>query len=624
MKRIIFFKFCLSACLAILAVNQKTFAISSCESNFVKYVSGDMQADITKNPMINMWDERFDPDAVIRQLSKNSKTNVEDYLGELSKLVFKNKVYNDNLAFLVSRLHKAKKIDHKFIKEYFTRNDFEFASFTLSANKVDIRSHLNLDPRKVSIVGKIIKEQHISKQFRAEYKSALLQSSLTIDNLQYMESIGMKLYSDKNKLTQFKKYMEFLDNTKPQKLKKGMKHINDIYDFKFKASKIAYNPIRKPHKQFLTQNARLNKFIDRRANELERIFKLHQKNGIIGEIDAAAEKEANGLLVRVQEKLRFKKKIDDLELSPALKKRARSQAVHEAAIYRKLLNGCNSGSSQRLEVASKKFSRFKFGLALGVTPTLYVYKNQDKMDTDPYFWEKLGHEMAMGLFFTFVGNKIITNTGSGFWRKYLEGYIKFGALSYAEALSYDELFGNKSFIRHFQKIYKKDVPESELRIQFEKLKSSPTFEADIKKLADYLEMMSKKNNTKNFLDKYLDLSAYSSADSKLKITREDLESEEAREMMMELLAERIYLQNMGDWPFFQTGSKGNDRFLFYRTKDVIWDVKGLMVNLAIFEIMCREPFGKVGSWVAVLSIIIGDKIYTGDLTYGYRREAINQ
>ena len=417
MKRISFFKFCLSACLAILAVNQKSFAISSCESNFVKYISGDMRADVSKNPMVNMWDERFDPEAVIMQLNKNSNAEVREYLRELSKLVYKNQIFNDNLAFLVSRLHKAKKIDHKFIKTYFTRHDFEFATFTLSSNRVDIKSQLDLDPRKVSIVAKLIKEQHLSKYFSKEYKSLLLQSNLSIDNLQYMDSIGMKLHGNKKHLVQFQKYIEFLDNTKAQKMKKAMKHINDIYDFNFKPSHISYNPLRKPHKQFLTQNARLNKFIDRRANELERTFKLHQKNGIVGEIDAAAEKEANGILVRVQEKLRFKKKIDDIELSPALKQRARAQAIHEAAIYRKLLNGCNSGSSQRLAGARKKFSRFKFALALGLTPTLYIYKNQDKMDTDPYFWEKLGHEMAMGLFFTFVGNKIITNTGSGFWRK---------------------------------------------------------------------------------------------------------------------------------------------------------------------------------------------------------------
>ena len=120
------------------------------------------------------------------------------------------------------------------------------------------------------------------------------------------------------------------------------------------------------------------------------------------------------------------------------------------------------------KVLQKKFTRFKFALAFGMTPIMYVYKNKDKMGKDPYFWEKLGHEMVMGIVFTYVGSKIITNTGSTFWKKYFEGYLKFGVLSLGEAWTYDELFGQKSMVRHFQKFYKKGITESELEEEFEK------------------------------------------------------------------------------------------------------------------------------------------------------------
>ena len=157
-----------------------------------------------------------------------------------------------------------------------------------------------------------------------------------------------------------------------------------------------------------------------------------------------------------------------------------------------------------------------------------------------------------------------------------------------------------------------------------KLKNSPTFKKDVEALLSFLEEKSKTNNTKNFLDKYFNLSTYASVKDKDKITQQDLETEEARELLMELLAERIYLQSMGDWPLFQTGSKGMDRFSFYRVRDVVWDLKTLMVNLAMFELMCREPFGKIGSWGAILALVIGDKYITNDLTYQKRRDAINQ
>ena len=119
------------------------------------------------------------------------------------------------------------------------------------------------------------------------------------------------------------------------------------------------------------------------------------------------------------------------------------------------------------------------------------------------------------------------------------------------------------------------------------------------------------------------IGAYSSLDDD-RITQEDLETEEGREMMMELLAERMYLQNMGNWPVFQTGNTGLDRWSFYRMRNIVWDMKGLALNIAIFQIMCREPLGKVGSWGLILGLVLGDQFFSGDLTYGMRRDAINQ
>ena len=146
----------------------------------------------------------------------------------------------------------------------------------------------------------------------------------------------------------------------------------------------------------------------------------------------------------------------------------------------------------------------------------------------------------------------------------------------------------------------------------------------MKELFAYLEEKSKQNNTMNFLNKYINLNTYASGDDPTKITQEDLETAEGEEMMMELLAERMYLQNMGEWPIFQTGNKGADRWAFYRARNVVWDLKGIALNLAIFQIMCREPLGKVGSWGLILGLVLGDQFYSGDLTYGARREAINQ
>jgi hypothetical protein len=489
---------------------------------------------------------------------------------------------------------------------------------------MELSAQVNITPEKLSVVKSFVKSQKdLSDFYKSEYIKALLQSNRSHEDIAFAIDHGMKLRGNAKDLEQFKKYLEFLDNAKEHHINKGLQDIEKIYQYSYK-SKLPYNPYLPIYKRFLAQSMKVEKYQAKRIREIERGLKLQHKNGLIDEIDEAVQREANGIKVHVAEKLRFRKKIDEMEIPSAMKQRAAMQAKHEANIYRRMLNGCNSGNSQRIESAAKKFSRFKFALALGVSPAFYIVKNKDKMESDQFFWEKLGHEVAMGVLFTWVGNKIFTNTKSTFWGKYWEGQWKFGPLSYLEAYSYEELFGTNSYMTHIQALYKDNSVKTKVEEEYEKLINSPTFDKDVKEMISYLEEQSKKRNTINFLDKYFNLTTYSSVDDDFRITQEDLESEEAREMMMELIAERIYLENMGQWAFFQTGRKDTDRTLFYRARSLVWDIKGLALNLAIFEMMCREPFGKIGSWGAILALVFGDQYLTNDLTYGYRREMINQ
>ena len=583
-----------------------------------------MPASLSENPQINLWDERFNPDEIIKSFKSYDNKEVINYIEELTKLVHKDKTFNNNLSQLVTKLYLDKRINYKFIKKNFLKKEYRTASFYFSKTRRELTSQIELDPNKVNFIKKFVRSQkNISDFYKSEYTKTLIQSNRSIDDIQLAIKSGMTLRPNAKDLEQFKRYIEYLDNSKPHQISSAMRKIEYIYNYTYRP-KLPYNPMRPMHERFLNQNLKIKKFVTKRTREIERGLKLQQKTGLIDEIDEAAQREANGIKVHVKEKLRFSKKIDDMELPHSLRARASQQAKFESNIFRRMLNGCNSGNSQRIAGAAKKFSRFKFSLALGATPFFYIQKNYDKMDTDPFFWEKLGHELFMGVVFTWVGNKIFTNNATTFWKKYFEGHLKFSPLSYAEAWSYEELFGERSSIRYFQKLYKGDVSDSKLEKIFNELKASPTFEKDVEELLSYLEEKSKKRNTMNMLDKHFNLSTYSSIDDDTKITQEDLESEEAREMLMELIAERIYIQNMGKSALFQTGGKDTDRFAFYKARSILWDIKGLAVNLAIFEMMCREPFGKVGSWAAILALVIGDQYITGDLTYQWRRDAINQ
>mgnify|MGYP000341930561 CR=1 FL=1 len=608
----------------LIFCSMNIWAIHECEVNFVRYLKGELPKDLNKNPMVNLWDERFNANLFLpqfRQLELEGRINL---LEDLTKLIHKDKIYAQNVASLASRLRVENLVRKGDVTKLFLKRKYNHMSFYYSQSRHELTAQLFFDPEKLNFLNKTMANLDLSDFYRKEYRTALLQSNRNVDEIELAFESGMSFRQDMRSLEQFKAYLEFLDNAKPRTVKKGLQRIENIYDFNYRHGLSPIDTYKSPDKHFLSQQSRLKDFEKRRVSELQRTYKLHQDNGVNAEIDKLAEKEANGFFVRIAEKLRLKRKINESELPEALRKRAVSQARHEKKIYQKLLNGCNSGSSQRLAGAKKKFSRFKFFLALGVAPVLYVKNNQERMKTDPYFWEKIGHEMLMSILFTYVGNKLFTNTSTTFLKKYIEGYIKFGVLSYIEAVSYDELFGDKSLIRYFQQLYKGELPPSKIEAEFEKLKNDPEFEKKVKELLAYLDEQSKKQNTKNTLDKYFNLSAYSSLDDDVRITREDLESEEAREMMMELIAERLYLENMGDWALFQTGNRGNDRFAFFRARNIIWDLKGLAINLAIFDIMCREPFGKIGSWAAILSIIMGDQLLLGDVTYRYRSEAINQ
>ncbi|MBI99820.1 MAG: hypothetical protein CME67_01205 [Halobacteriovoraceae bacterium] len=471
----------------------------------------------------------------------------------------------------------------------------------------------------------ILANSEIPSFLKAEYKRVLTKSRLTHEQLEIALKHGMKLKRDQESFERFTEFLVYLDYLPNYKVADALKNIEQIYKYPSNKRFFVPNEALPPHKQFIVQRRKVKDMEERRYTAITRDFQMQEKERLMKEFDEIIDLQRRGLPYDQDKITRIKMEVERTKLSPALVERARTQALAEASIFRKLLNGCNGGGSAQLESAKKKFKRFKWALSFTGTPFFYLTKNWDKKDEDQYFWEKLGQEMAMGFLFTYASNLIVTNTDKGFWAKYLDGYIKFGAIDVVSAGSYDMLFGTKGYGRYFQQIYQ-DGPlrPSVIEEELEQLKKSPTFDQDVKELLGFLDEKSKLANTKNLLDRYFNLSTYSSLDDEFKITQEDLETEEGREVMLELLAERMYLANMGELPLLQTGNKGADRWAFYRARNVLFDIKAMALNIAMFEIMCREPLGKVGSWGLVLGLLVGDWVVTGDWTYGMRREAINQ
>jgi hypothetical protein len=600
-------------------------AFNPCEISFVKLLNGQIPAEVRGNAALNMWDERFSAKYVINEVQAlpNKEARLS-FVEDLTKLVHKDQIYVDNMAEVVNKMLDKKLIHLDDIKKLFLKKKINDTSYFFSLKRKELSGKIAMDQDKSWFVDELVKKSNLSKNLQKEYSNILMHSNRNVDELENAVKAGMKLHNDYKSMEQFRLYLEFLDSAKTTKVAKGLKNIEKIYNYKYTHAWYKPNLILTPEKQFLAQKSRLKQFEMKRLGEVELGYKMQSKEGI-EILDEIVKKEKMGIKVTKAERRAAKKKVKELQLNKQKMKSAANQAKGERNIFRKLMNGCSSGNSKRLKSAASKFKKFKLALSIGGTPLFYWMKNKDKIGEDDQWFEKLGYEMAIGLAFTFVGNKIVTNSNTSFLKKYITGYGIYAGMDSVNALGYDALFGKNSYIRYFQQIYNGgDLKPSEVEEKFEELKKSPTFDKDMKDLFAYLEENSKKNNTMNFLNKYVNLNTYASGDDPSKITQEDLETVEGEEMMMELLAERMYLQNMGEWPMFQTGNKGADRWSFYRMSNVVFDLKGLALNLAIFQIMCREPLGKIGSWGLILGLVLGDKFYSGNLTYGMRREAINQ
>lgn len=601
--------------------------VNPCEIAFVKLLNGKIPAQARGDATLNLWDERFNPESIISTIkdlpTKDARIN---FLKDLKKLVHKDQDFVTNLSSTVNLMLERKLIGASDVKKLFVTVQNSKATFFYSTRQRALTGKLNVDFDKASAVDELINKFTLSKNLKKDYKDLFLSSNRTADEIEVALKNGLKLRNDAKSFEQLKLYMEFLDNSKANTVKKGLKQIEKIYNYNYKHTYSIVDQVLPVHKKFLAQKSRINAFETRRIQEIEQGFKTQMNTKYTKQLDDLLARKKAGEKISKSELAAVKKKIRESKLSKGLKKRALSQAKGEKSIFRKLMSGCGSGSSKRLDSARKKFMQFKFGVGLAGTPLFYWMKNKDKMETDEYWYEKLGYEWATSIIYSYAGGKIVTGKNSSFWGKYLKGFFGFRAMDAGSALAYDQLFGKNQQIQQIQKLYKgesKERPITELEKEFNELMKSPSFASDVKGLLAYLEEKSSQVNTKYYLDKFFNLGTYSSLESN-KITQEDLETEEGKEMMMELLAERMYLQNMGDWPIFQTGNHGADRWSFYAARATFWDIKSLAFNLMLFQIMCKEPLGKVGSWGLVLALYLGDQYVSGDLTYGYRREAINQ
>ncbi len=282
---------------------------------------------------------------------------------------------------------------------------------------------------------------------------------------------------------------------------------------------------------------------------------------------------------------------------------ARFKANGQKKVYEHLSNGCR-GNIQTPEgkLAAKKFAKFRLLMGTVNTVGMYTYFNWDK-EKDMSWFGKLGYEIGVSMIMSWINSKIITNPGSTYLQKGLMNYGSYAVSDIATAFGYTQFFG---------------TTDKEIQQRFEELKKDPEFEQKIKELFKFLEEQKVDQNfleafNRNFTDKTFDPE---------KLTPEDLNSPEIRDVLMETMSAQLYEENAGE--HLQTGSVGVDRYSFARLYGLYAVPKGIAVNLWIYRILCMSTLNPQAAYLKAGLIYMTDSLTNNAIYYKFRRDAINQ
>lgn len=572
-----------------------------CEIALAKYINGNQFVTEFGTHRVNFWYEEFDANWMLSTFSE--KSELIESIRMLKAFLNNDPIFNKNLENFINQAISQNKIMFSEVKAIFREKNINktlisFASLEKGA-KNSIRLKIADDPAALKAWLDINKSKKLSKFYQNEYQRILFSLDFTKEEF---ELLG-KNYKPTGKIDDLKRFEDYMDFIKYRNIDYRLKAIADIKNIHTPIGNVSGTPAT----AFKEYKIKINEY---RARREKFHFERHKKNN---QGDVSEEKLLH----------------------------AKLRAKHEASLYQKLLAGCKGNfKSPSLKSATRKFKNFKIASSLGFGMWGYTNANKDKLDPnlsnfdqlkielglgdgikkvgddyDAYWYRRLMYEIGSGLAFTWVNNLIITNPGMTAFKKGWSGYLKFSVMDGINAWGYDGAFAGDP----------KKVQE-----EFEKLRRDPNFQKRLEEILKEVYDKTSKNSVKKILDEHFNMSASTSKEDLEKITLEDLQSSEAQELIMELLAERMYLNSMGDIPLFQTGSTGTDRWFFYRLYNIPNTIKSVAVDLLIFRIMCMNSgsnsskLDTAKAFLISLAIQLIDKRITTPILYEPRRKAINQ
>jgi hypothetical protein len=612
-----------------------TFAKKNCYSGYLASLEDRMRAGMNEGKLLNFWSETYENKQLIGHMESISSKEREKFFATLKTFVdksgdsAKDAIFNQNVTKLMNEMMKSRLMTRSQIRTIWGDFSTTRSRFLMSRNSNDIYYQPFVDAKKTSKLEQILNSSKLSKTYREEYRRIIEGSNLTADDLAHAMKYGFKLSGNSKDMARFREYIKFLNMAKPSTRRKGMQYVKNIYNYDYVHNNLAPTMFMRVDKKFLNEMSRAANVEKKHYKEVLRKLKMEENTKVRQELEDIARREAKGLRIDEARRARLVKQLDSTEISPKLQKEARRLAQGKARVYKNLLSNCFHGNnSKTLKSAKKKFARFKLALAMGSTPYFYLQANKDRKDTDPFFWERLGYEMSMSLIFTMLGNKIMTNTNTSFFRKYWEGQWKFTAMSLPVNVGYDKLFEGHAYFKYIKQLYS-DVPivspQDQRAQEMRERSRDPKFREEYVELLNYVEKMSKEKNLKFYLNKYFNLNKQYSHQDALKLTQEDLLSNEGQEFLLDLVAEEMYYREMGEWAIMQSGNKGMDLYIFSRFYSApINGIWATAFGIAQLQLLCVQPFGKVGTMAAIIGMTLGEKWVTGKFWYNQRAQAVNR
>jgi hypothetical protein len=325
-----------------------------------------------------------------------------------------------------------------------------------------------------------------------------------------------------------------------------------------------------------------------------------RKNSHIARFEKVQQKFDN-YEVRMRDKL-YQQKMRKTHNAVKSAEEAKVEAFKRRQIYEKLSYGCRAKRvNQEHLVASKRFMKIYMSMAAaGAVGSHLIHHGHEEKDRD--WFKKLGFDVSVAVIMHYIGAKIKANPHSSFTQKYMQTFFTQSAAAGPIATAYAKLFG---------------VSEEVVEAKFEELKNDPEFQYQITKLLNYLD----KEKVEEKFIKLMDQHYIKDGNSYKEVTRENIDDEQVKDMLLEAIARQAYQSEQGH--LIATGNKGMDYFLFNRGFYLAFGTaNSLVMGTIIYKTLCMGGVNPTHAAAKIITVFAIDHLVFHGVLFGLQKYSI--